>query len=107
MRIDYRTEAGRELELDVQPWAVVVRHSRWYLLCHSLTSGATRAYRIDRVHRVSLLDVGAPATYIQDAPPPWIADGVTLSGALLMTVGLPIPLLLPEQALVLKLVSVP
>ncbi len=56
VRIDYRTEAGRELELDVQPWAVVVRHSRWYLLCHSLTSGATRAYRIDRVHRVSLLD---------------------------------------------------
>ncbi|WP_404386591.1 WYL domain-containing protein [Knoellia locipacati] len=56
MRIDYRTEAGRELLLDVQPWAVVVRHSRWYLLCHSLTSEATRAYRIDRVRRVSLLD---------------------------------------------------
>jgi len=54
-RIDYRTEAGRELVLEVQPWAVVVRHSRWYLLCHSLTSDATRAYRIDRIRRVSLL----------------------------------------------------
>lgn len=54
-RIDYRTEAGRELVLEVQPWAVVVRHSRWYLLCHSLTSDATRAYRIDRIRRVLLL----------------------------------------------------
>lgn len=52
VRIDYRTEAGRELVLDVQPWAVVVRHSRWYLLCHSLTSAATRAYRVDRVRGV-------------------------------------------------------
>lgn len=56
VRVDYRTEAGRELVLDVQPWAVVVRHSRWYLLCHSLTSDATRAYRIDRVGRVVLLE---------------------------------------------------
>lgn len=55
VRIAYRTEAGRELDLEVQPWAVVVRHSRWYLLCHSLTSDAVRAYRIDRVHRVTLL----------------------------------------------------
>src|SRR5690349_15394496 len=55
VRIDYRTEAGRELLLEVQPWAVVVRHSRWYLLCHSLTSDATRAYRIDRIRHVSLL----------------------------------------------------
>ena len=62
-RIDYRTEAGRELVLEVQPWAVVVRHSRWYLLCHSLTSDATRAYRIDRIRRVSLL----AGTF---APPP-------------------------------------
>ncbi|CAN7233977.1 helix-turn-helix transcriptional regulator [Knoellia sp. LjRoot47] len=54
-RIDYRTEAGRELVIEVQPWAVVVRHSRWYLLCHSLTSDATRAYRIDRIRRVSML----------------------------------------------------
>ena len=56
VRIDYRTEAGRELLLEVQPWAVIVRHSRWYLLCHSLASDATRAYRIDRVRHVVLLD---------------------------------------------------
>jgi predicted DNA-binding transcriptional regulator YafY len=56
VRIDYRTEAGRELLIDVQPWAVVVRHSRWYLLCHSITSDATRAYRIDRVRGVEVRD---------------------------------------------------
>jgi len=69
--------------------------------------GPTRFGGLDpaRDYRVALLDVGAPAKYIQDAPPPWIADGVTLSGALLMTVGLPMPLLLPEQALTLKLLA--
>lgn len=55
MHIVYTTEAGRELDLEVQPWAVVVRHSRWYLLCHSVTADAVRAYRIDRVHRATLL----------------------------------------------------
>ncbi|WP_144122403.1 WYL domain-containing protein, partial [Catellatospora sichuanensis] len=31
VRLRYRSEAGNERELDVDPWAVVVRHSRWYL----------------------------------------------------------------------------
>lgn len=55
VRLGYRTEAGRDLTLDVEPWAVVVRHSRWYLLCHSRTSDATRAYRIDRVTQVEVV----------------------------------------------------
>lgn len=55
-RIGYRTEAQRDLELVVEPWAVVVRHSRWYLLCFSVTSDAVRAYRIDRVLSADLLD---------------------------------------------------
>lgn len=54
--IGYRTESGRDLALEVEPWALVVRHSRWYLLCHSLTSGGTRAYRVDRVRDVEVLD---------------------------------------------------
>lgn len=45
----YRSESGREWVTDVDPWAVVVRHGRWYLLCHSHAAGATRTYRIDRV----------------------------------------------------------
>ena len=56
VRFDYRTEAGRDLALEAEPWSVVVRHSRWYLLCHSLTSGGTRVYRLDRMREVTLGD---------------------------------------------------
>jgi predicted DNA-binding transcriptional regulator YafY len=55
VRLGYRTEAGSELVMDVEPWAVVVRHGRWYLLCESRTSAARRAYRIDRIHAVEVL----------------------------------------------------
>jgi predicted DNA-binding transcriptional regulator YafY len=34
----------------------VVRHGRWYLLCHSRAADARRAYRIDRVQGVEVLD---------------------------------------------------
>lgn len=56
VRLGYRTEAGSEWLVEVDPWAVVVRHGRWYLLCHSHTADARRAYRVDRVHAVELLD---------------------------------------------------
>ena len=60
-----------------------------------------------RTYRVTVVDVGAPARFIQDAPPPWFAaGGVTLSGRALMNVGLPMPLLLPEQAIVLEFEAV-
>ena len=55
IRIDYRSEAGREWRATVDPWAVVVRHSRWYLLCRSLGADAPRAYRVDRIAAVELL----------------------------------------------------
>jgi predicted DNA-binding transcriptional regulator YafY len=56
VRLGYRSEAGPERVFEVDPWAVVVRHGRWYLLCWSHTSQARRAYRIDRVHAVEGLD---------------------------------------------------
>jgi predicted DNA-binding transcriptional regulator YafY len=56
VRLDYRSEAGSEWVVDVDPWAVVVRHGRWYLLCRSHAADARRAYRIDRVRAVELLD---------------------------------------------------
>jgi predicted DNA-binding transcriptional regulator YafY len=56
VRLDYRSEAGSEWLTEVDPWAVVVRHGRWYLLCHSHASSARRAYRIDRVRQVEVLD---------------------------------------------------
>ena len=56
VRLGYRSEAGSEWVMEVDPWAVVVRHGRWYLLCWSHTADARRAYRIDRVRDVELLD---------------------------------------------------
>jgi len=54
VRIDYRSEAGSEWVTDVEPWAVVVRHGRWYLLC--LSKGRRRTYRVDRVREAEPLD---------------------------------------------------
>ncbi|MEV5556840.1 WYL domain-containing protein [Nonomuraea wenchangensis] len=56
-RLGYRSEAGNERLIEVDPWAVVVRHGRWYLLCWSHTSAGRRAYRVDRVGDVRVLDV--------------------------------------------------
>jgi predicted DNA-binding transcriptional regulator YafY len=39
----------RDREMEVDPWAVVLRHSRWYLLCWSHTAAARRVLRIDRI----------------------------------------------------------
>ncbi|MET7455217.1 WYL domain-containing protein [Streptomyces sp. NPDC005574] len=50
--ITYRTASGAAWEAEVDPWAVVVRYGRWYLLCHSHRAHATRTYRIDRVRAV-------------------------------------------------------
>jgi predicted DNA-binding transcriptional regulator YafY len=61
VRIGYRSESGRQWEEDVDPWAVVVRHGRWYLLCHSHRARAVRAYRIDRMRSVAGGDEQFPA----------------------------------------------
>ncbi|GIH13285.1 helix-turn-helix transcriptional regulator [Rugosimonospora africana] len=50
--VGYRNETGHEWEAEVDPWAVVVRHGRWYLLCHSHHANAIRTYRIDRIRTV-------------------------------------------------------
>lgn len=39
----------RERDMVVDPWAVVVRRGRWYLLCWSHTRDARRVLRVDRV----------------------------------------------------------
>lgn len=48
----YQSESGNEWDAEVDPWAVVVRHGRWYLLCHSHRAEAIRTYRVDRVRAV-------------------------------------------------------
>ncbi len=56
VRISYRSESGRQWAENVDPWAVVVRHGRWYLLCHSHRASAVRAYRVDRIQSVAVGD---------------------------------------------------
>ncbi|MFG1900405.1 helix-turn-helix transcriptional regulator [Micromonospora carbonacea] len=56
--VAYRGDGGEEWDAEVDPWAVVVRHGRWYLLCHSHRAGAIRTYRVDRVRAVQQLPHG-------------------------------------------------
>lgn len=77
LRLTYRSEAGREWTLEVEPWAVVVRYARWYLLCRTLPrpdhgdrgkgGPAVRAYRVDRMRDVELLP--QPAAVPDDLDP--------------------------------------
>lgn len=58
------------------------------------------------VYRVAPLLLGGLPRSVQDAPPPWFAHGsVELTGAVLSTLGLPMPLLSPQQTLLLELTA--
>jgi predicted DNA-binding transcriptional regulator YafY len=63
VRLGYRTENGNDRLIEAEPWAVVVRYGRWYLLCRSLAADAVRTYRIDRVRSVEVL----PTTFTPPA----------------------------------------
>jgi predicted DNA-binding transcriptional regulator YafY len=52
LRLTYRLPIDRgfsDRDMEVDPWAVVLRHSRWYLLCWSHTRAARRVLRVDRI----------------------------------------------------------
>jgi predicted DNA-binding transcriptional regulator YafY len=52
LRLTYRPgwqTDGADRVMEVDPWAVVLRRSRWYLLCWSHTRAARRVLRVDRV----------------------------------------------------------
>jgi len=60
-----------------------------------------------RAYRIEPVALGASPHAVQDAPPAWLAaGGITVPGSLLAELGLPVPLLGPEQALVLHAVAV-
>jgi len=61
LRLAYRVDA-RTSTMEVEPWAVVLRHSQWYLLCWSRSREAQRVLRVDRVESADAL----PETF---APP--------------------------------------
>lgn len=58
VRLTYRSAGGRVLERTVDPWAVVARRHRWYLLGHDHGPDEVRTYRLDRVEQVDVLDEG-------------------------------------------------
>jgi predicted DNA-binding transcriptional regulator YafY len=62
LRLAYRLD-GRERVMEVDPWAVVLRHSRWYLLGWSHSRQAQRVLRVDRILTIEAL----PETF---EPPP-------------------------------------
>jgi predicted DNA-binding transcriptional regulator YafY len=55
VRLRYGHEGEREWDVELDPWAVVVRHRRWYLLGWSHDKQARRVLRVDRVRRVEAL----------------------------------------------------
>jgi predicted DNA-binding transcriptional regulator YafY len=56
--VTYRSEARDEWEAEVDPWSLVVRYGRWYLLCHSHRADAIRTYRVDRIRAVRWTERG-------------------------------------------------
>ncbi|MEV1069104.1 WYL domain-containing protein [Streptomyces sp. NPDC050263] len=58
VRLGYDLGRKGVREMDVDPWAVVVHHARWYLLCWSHGPDARRVLRVDRVASVTVLPEG-------------------------------------------------
>ncbi|HTS98854.1 MAG TPA: WYL domain-containing protein [Streptosporangiaceae bacterium] len=63
LRLGYRMGQAADLVMEVDPWAVVLRHGRWYLLGWSHTRHARRVLRVDRIIAIETL----PDTF---TPPP-------------------------------------
>ena len=55
VRLRYGPGPDREWDVDLDPWAVVVRHRRWYVLGWSHSKDARRVLRVDRVRAVQPL----------------------------------------------------
>ncbi len=55
VRLDYHRNPTVARTMDVDPWAVVVRYGRWYLLGWSHTADARRVLRVDRIAAIEPL----------------------------------------------------
>lgn len=61
LRLRYRMSTSADRVMEIDPWAVVLRHSRWYLLGWSNTRQARRVLRVDRIVTVeTLIDTFTP-----------------------------------------------
>lgn len=54
VRITYQSRSGPTRTHAVDPWAVVVRHGHWYLLCLLRPVDAVRTYRLDRINALEI-----------------------------------------------------
>ena len=66
VRLGYRMRAADRM-MDIDPWAIVLRHSLWYLLCWSHTAQARRVLRVDRIVSVDALPEKFTPPYELDA----------------------------------------
>jgi predicted DNA-binding transcriptional regulator YafY len=55
VRLMYRMGRAADREMEIDPWAVVLRHSRWYLLGWSHTKQARRVLRVDRIATIQAM----------------------------------------------------
>jgi len=55
LRLAYWVGRDTALVMEVDPWAVVLRHSRWYLLGWSHTKQARRVLRVDKIAAIETL----------------------------------------------------
>lgn len=53
LALTYRTPSSDSWREEVDPWGVVARYGRWYLLCHSHRVDGVRTYRIDRISDIA------------------------------------------------------
>jgi len=54
IRVDYQSSRNSLRPMEIDPWAVVVRYGRWYLLGWSHTADARRVLRVDRIASIEL-----------------------------------------------------
>jgi predicted DNA-binding transcriptional regulator YafY len=55
VRLEYHRTPTSSRTMEVDPWAVVVRYGRWYLLGWSHTANARRVLRVDRIASIETL----------------------------------------------------
>ena len=65
---------------------------------------AERSYRVEAVFPTPA-DADYAHTFTQVQPPEWLAGGAVANGRFLAEVGLPMPMLNPEHALLLKVTA--
>ena len=112
--------AGRVVRIDsaddaVMVHGVVAQDRRQALVSYAVVGATCSALAPPLVfagldpharYRAEVVDIGATPHTVQDAAPPWLATGITLTGSALQATGLQMPLLAPGNAVVVSLIEV-